>query len=91
VDVSMSATHLTAWERSRLPQCSVCGHAYGHEQWKALRLVRRLEASELASVVSPWPPNLAVEARACASCGRVISRVSLASAEEHIAVRRGER
>ncbi len=61
--------------RSGLPPCSGCGRAYDATQWSALQLIKRLDASDLLSVVRPWPSHCVVEARACAFCGRAMSRV----------------
>jgi hypothetical protein len=62
--------------QSAVTKCSACGSAYGPAQWSALPLVRRLDPGELLSFVNPWPAHLVVEARACASCGRAMSRVN---------------
>ena len=71
----MSALEVVANARSSALHCFRCGKAYGQAQWQALPLVKRLEARDLASLVDPWPENLTVEVRACAACGRGLSRV----------------
>jgi hypothetical protein len=64
---------------TEVSSCFDCGAAYGAAQWSALELVKRLDARELVALVRPWPADLVVEARACASCGRTLSRVSRTS------------
>jgi hypothetical protein len=62
--------------RWTVTRCAGCGSAYGAAQWSALALVKRVDAGELLSFVRPWPADLVVEARACARCGRPMSRVN---------------
>jgi hypothetical protein len=65
--------------QSAVTKCSACGCAYGHAQWSALPLVKRLDSGELLLFVNPWPAHLVIEARACARCGRAMSRVNRAA------------
>ena len=52
-----------------------CGHHYDAEQWAALPLVARLTPSDVSPLVTLWPSHRLVEARQCAHCNRLISRL----------------
>jgi ribosomal protein S14 len=62
----------TRREESR---CSGCGRAYGPNAWGALPLIQRLDVGDLVAFANPWPAHLVVEARTCARCGKVVSRL----------------
>ena len=52
-----------------------CGRHYDAERWAALRLLARLTAADVSSLVTTWPPHLVVEVRVCAHCNRQMSRL----------------
>ena len=62
--------------RSSESRCVACGRAYAATEWSHLHLIKRLDPGDLASLVSPWPSHLVVEARVCEGCGGEMSRVS---------------
>ena len=55
-----------------------CGRHYDAERWAALRLLARLTAADVSSLVTPWPAHLVVEVRVCAHCNRRMSRLQRA-------------
>jgi hypothetical protein len=67
---------VTAVERTR--SCR-CGARYGGAAFAALRPVRTLDASEIASLVVRWPDDVVVDVRACARCAAPIAALTRTS------------
>ena len=61
-----------------------CGRHYDAERWAALRLLARLTAADVSSLVTTWPPHLVVEVRVCAHCNRQMSRLQHAVRAEAV-------
>ena len=64
---------MTVAERTRACRC---GARYGVAAFAALRAVRTLDASEIASLVVRWPDDVDVVVRACARCAAPIAALT---------------
>jgi hypothetical protein len=56
------------------PSCPGCATFYSEEQWRALTLVRSMNARDLVPLVTTSWSGRVIEVRECSRCGRSIAR-----------------
>jgi hypothetical protein len=54
-------------------RCATCSSTFDEHAWQSLAISHRIEAPEIARLMTSWPVGHCIEVRFCPACGRTIA------------------